>query len=421
LLDKNPWMRPRSIDEVFALPFNETDVIGCNLNLALQELGADCLSRLCGNPVDLVTGQLKDAAFGLRPYLKVADHWNEDAACTLQGMLKDVEILKDCPDCAQVQADVLFQLGRMEAASTRMLARALADLREQRIQNSTLSASATVEALRSDVSIHGGWHYGLCNSIKWPESSVQVKCGTFYKVFSQPMCERCQKYCLDYSSIFADLHYIMHEAAVEEKFWNGIRDQGRTGRRLAHFMALPQAVEARLTEAELVALRFYTSHSFNSLVAPLRDRSYLSSHPLPGMVINIQRGLKKLRALGSDDASSKQTVVFWRGMRDRKLSHEFAVHGGTDVSPMSTTTDIGIAVKYCVNRAMETRSLLVLRIVTRNNLERGADVQWLSMFPGESETLFPPLTFLQRTHTPPQEVVNNGVTVTVVEVSTTLA
>ena len=56
-----------------------------------------------------------------------------------------------------------------------------------------------------------------------------------------------------------------------------------------------------------------------------------------------------------------------------------------------------------------------------NNLERGADVQWLSMFPGESETLFPPLTFLQRTLTPPQEVVNNGVTVTVVEVSTTLA
>jgi hypothetical protein len=28
------------------------------------------------------------------------------------------------------------------------------------------------------------------------------------------------------------------------------------------------------------------------------------------------------------------------------------------------------------------------RFVTRKNLERGADVQWLSMFPGESETLF---------------------------------
>jgi len=43
------------------------------------------------------------------------------------------------------------------------------------------------------------------------------------------------------------------------------------------------------------------------------------------------------------------------------------------------------------------------------------------MFPGESETLFPPLTFLQRTRTEPQEVVHNGVKVTVVELSTTLA
>jgi hypothetical protein len=48
-------------------------------------------------------------------------------------------------------------------------------------------------------------------------------------------------------------------------------------------------------------------------------------------------------------------------------------------------------------------------------------VQWLSMFPGESETLFPPLTFLQRTRSEPQEVVHDGVRVTVVELSTTLA
>ena len=82
---------------------------------------------------------------------------------------------------------------------------------------------------------------------------------------------------------------------------------------------------------------------------------------------------------------------------------------------MSTTTDVSVAIKK------DTHSALLFRFVTRNNLERGADVQWLSMFPGESETLFPPLTFLQRTRTPPQEVVNNGVTVTVVEVSTTLA
>ena len=59
--------------------------------------------------------------------------------------------------------------------------------------------------------------------------------------------------------------------------------------------------------------------------------------------------------------------------------------------------------------------------MTRNNLERGADVQWLSMFPGESEILFPPLTFLQSTRSVPHVIECNGVAVTVVELSTTLA
>jgi len=54
-------------------------------------------------------------------------------------------------------------------------------------------------------------------------------------------------------------------------------------------------------------------------------------------------------------------------------------------------------------------------------LERGADVQWLSMFPGESETLFPPLTFIQKTRTDAQVVEHDGVTINIVELSTTLA
>ena len=102
-----------------------------------------------------------------------------------------------------------------------------------------------------------------------------------------------------------------------------------------------------------------------------------------------------------------------------RLSDEFSSEGGTELAPMSTTTDVSVAISYAVKK--ETRSALLFRFVTRNNLERGADVQWLSMFPGESETLFPPLTFLQRTRTETQEVEHNGVMVIVVELSTTLA
>jgi len=32
---------------------------------------------------------------------------------------------------------------------------------------------------------------------------------------------------------------------------------------------------------------------------------------------------------------------------------------------------------------------------TQTQLERGADLSWLSVFPGEAETLFPPLTFMK--------------------------
>ncbi len=418
LLEKEPWKRPRSIDDVLALPFNEADVI----KLKLQETvpyDAHQSSNFVGSVKDLRTGKFSDAAFGLRPYLKVADDWDEAAACTLQGMQDEVELLKDCADCARVQADVLQQLGRSEAAATQKLASALAELKEQRKKRAPLTAGDTVKKLRAEISAADGWHYGMQNSIQWKDGDVKVDYGTFTKIFIQPMCSACKAYNLDYSSISADLRYIIHEPAVEKKEWNGVRDRGRAGRCLKDFMHLPQAKASRLKEAELVALRFYTSHSFNALNIPMRDFDRQGPHPLPAIMMNIQTALKKLRALGADDASSKQTVVLWRGMSYMQLPQKFSAEGGTELAPMSTTTDVSVAISYAVKK--DTRSALLFRFVTRNNLERGADVQWLSMFPGESETLFPPLTFLQRTRTEPQDVVHNGVKVTIVELSATLA
>ena len=415
LLEKQPWMRPGSINEVLNLPFDEADVI--RRNLGQMAVFENCLSsNLVGSVKDLHTGQFKDAAYGLRAYLQVDDSWDELVACSLEGMQAEVDLLKDCPDCARVQADVLQQLGRSgDAAVTYKLALALADLQEQRRGRQALNAARIAQDLRMQLCATEGWYYGLPNSIKWPCDTLKVDSSAF----CQPMCKHCQKYCLDYSSISADLRYIMHEAASEKTEWNGIRDRGRAGRRLADFMKEWQAAAAQLTAAELAALRLYTSHSFNCINIPMRDTDRKSPHPLPGIVSNIQRGLKKLRALGSAESSSKQTVVLWRGMGNMQLPPQFSAEGGTELAPMSTTTDLGVAIGYAVKK--HTRSALLFRFVTRNNLERGADVQWLSMFPGESETLFPPLTFIQRTRAEPQVVVHNGVTVTVVELSTTLA
>ena len=68
-------------------------------------------------------------------------------------------------------------------------------------------------------------------------------------------------------------------------------------------------------------------------------------------------------------------------------------------------------------------SALLMRIVTKNNLERGMDLQWISMFPDESERLLAPLTFMNKPKRF-QEIEVNGVNdqkvkLTVVEIEVT--
>ena len=105
LLEKDPSKRPHSIAEVLEMPFNEMDVIKMKLQTTFT---ADVLSssNLVGSMKDLKTGKFSDAAFGLRQYLKVADDWNEEEACSRKGIEHEIECIKDCPDCAQIQADV---------------------------------------------------------------------------------------------------------------------------------------------------------------------------------------------------------------------------------------------------------------------------------------------------------------------------
>ena len=66
--------------------------------------------------------------------------------------------------------------------------------------------------------------------------------------------------------------------------------------------------------------------------------------------------------------------------------------GGTEVAPMSTTSDMAVAVRY----GLSAGSLLFLLKVD-NFMQYGADLQWLSAFPTEAEVLYPPLTYLQPT------------------------
>jgi hypothetical protein len=82
---------------------------------------------------------------------------------------------------------------------------------------------------------------------------------------------------------------------------------------------------------------------------------------------------------------------------------------------MSTTTDIATAAAYSISRES-----LIFKIVTKNKLQRGADLQWVSAFPNEAEILYPPLTYLQPTGRT-QIIKVDGHSFTVVEVTPTLA
>eukprot|EP00961_Rhodomonas_salina_P207719 2803540-Rhodomonas_salina.1 len=139
-------------------------------------------------------------------------------------------------------------------------------------------------------------------------------------------------------------------------------------------------------------------------------------HPLPVTTELLVRGLKKLRKIDAGAAAATQTAVLFRGMKNVRVTDAFEERGGTELAPMSTSSDIGVAAHYARCRG---RSLL-FRIVTRNKLQRGAELQWLSGFPGEAEVLFAPLTYMQPTGRS-QTISVAGCTFAVVEVETTTA
>ena len=61
---------------------------------------------------------------------------------------------------------------------------------------------------------------------------------------------------------------------------------------------------------------------------------------------------------------------------------DFMQVGGTELAPLSSTSDIEVAMRY----SKSSRSVL-FRLKTRSSLERGADVSFLSAFPAEKEYL----------------------------------
>ena len=137
------------------------------------------------------------------------------------------------------------------------------------------------------------------------------------------------------------------------------------GMKLIDFCLHPSAQLAKLDPTAVAALRIYTTAAFASINSPLRDLD--------------RKARGELRAVGARDcATANAEVTLWRGLKNVDIVQTFLDEGGTELAPMSTTSDLSIAVRYSVGEQS-----LLLRLLTRSSME------------GEAEVLYPPLTYLQ--------------------------
>lgn len=164
---------------------------------------------------------------------------------------------------------------------------------------------------------------------------------------------------------------------------------------LSDFAKHQNTLEARLTEAELAALRLYTTSIFRLINQPLRDDKRFEQQqacPLPVTTFFAKEGCKKLRALSLKDKGEEKPVVLWRGMRSMKVTGEFMSEGGTELAFMSTTSELNVALLYSLSA-----NSLIFKIIVPTFLSLGAEIGWLSAFPDEAEIIYPPLTYLKPT------------------------
>jgi hypothetical protein len=209
--------------------------------------------------------------------------------------------------------------------------------------------------------------------------------------------------CQDGNTLWDWFNYVANRKASSGAVRWGDRDAGHEGMRLEDFLAMPQAQKARLKIEHVLALRLYTVTPVSfELNGPLRrfkvdeetgevikPISMREAHPFPVTVTVLNEAIKKLR-----DAEGDAVVILWRGLKnmDLKRDSNFMRAGGVEMSSMSTTYSLKTALFYS-----HSNQSIIFRIVTRSFMERGADLEWISVFPRERECLFPPCTFLSPT------------------------
>jgi hypothetical protein len=206
--------------------------------------------------------------------------------------------------------------------------------------------------------------------------------------------------------------YIVNQPAfewIEDPFTpHRVRDKGHNGWTLDTFLNHDIAKEAKLSSAEVAALRLYTGPLYAPWNTALRKSKVdLSSIEQWGTCISVlYSAIFKLTFL------SKKTTVY-RGVNESrfKLPNSFIDHkgekefaGGVELAFMSTSTDIHVAAEYA--KKGNNPSYCSIFEIPFDAGSRGANVQWVSQYPYECELIYPPCTYLTCENITTKEEIN---------------
>jgi hypothetical protein len=371
------WMRGfRFVED------DDHEHVNDELKKEMETAVADTDRQPAGKPIELISGQPKSAAMGLFHFMRVNDPFAEDSAHKIE---------KEITQFVQKLKEYAMILGYYN------------DVPQQREHIERIYGKDSVAEAKDEIEY-------FKKVARMPDDTTALG-----------VAEKVEEESLGY------LKYILYEKASEVFVPgpDGIRDKGRGPVAIQDFMKNKTVNEAELTLAHVVALRFYTTPGYKYLNSPFRnqDRYYHKNkpHPMPITMAYISEGIKKLRsayAIKVEEGKASTHMTLWRGLRNMYMPDDFLKNrkGGTELAPMSTTTDIQVAARY----ACSDESVL-LKISLDNFMQYGAELGWLSAFPGEVEVLYPPLTYLQPTGKEPQVVqLSTGHKFTVHEVSPTI-
>jgi len=190
-----------------------------------------------------------------------------------------------------------------------------------------------------------------------------------------------------------NVNYVLDGRAEEKEVMGNdghtaVRDKGHDGMRLQDFHEHEFARLARLDRVEVAALRLYTTSTFRRINNPLRQGA--KPVPLPYTTMLIYNALKKMRAIHLASNFRFQKRYLWRGLKNCTVDENFLLTGGTELACMSTSPNMRVVAGYA-----KSETPLLFRILVDSPMEMGADIKWLSAFPGEEEVLYPPLTYLK--------------------------